>query len=136
MKLRHYFNPQNSVDNYTLVYATNGNAYDVWTDVLADSLMAIIDPEKFKIAALKEKFLSEILEKDDKGLIQTYKAVSNIFDGDETLIERFLLYRAYALRYGSGPESSIHAFKFLIAKFPNSESAQQGLTDAKAVINK
>lgn len=136
VKLRHYFNPKNSLDNYTLVYATNGNAYDIWTDVLADSLMAIIDPEKFEMAALKEQFLSDILEKDGKGLIQIYKAVSNIFDGDETMIERFLLYRAYALRYGSGPESSIPAFKFLIAKFPNSDRAQQGLTNAKAVINK
>lgn len=136
VKLRYYFNPKDSLDNYTLVYATNGNAYDVWTDVLADSLMAIIDPEKFKMAALKEQFLSEILEKDGKGLIPIYKAVSNIFDGDETLIERFILYRAYALRYGSGPETSIPAFKFLLAKFPNSDRAQQGLIDAKAVNNK
>jgi CubicO group peptidase (beta-lactamase class C family) len=136
VKLRYYFNPKNSLDNYTLVYATNGNAYDVWTDVLADSLMAIIDPEKFEMAALKEQFISEILEKDGKGLIPLYKAVSNIFDGDKTLIERFLLYRAYALKYGSGRKSSIPAFKFLVEKFPNSARAQQGLTDAKAVNNK
>jgi len=131
VKLRHYFNPNNRLDNYTLVYATNGNAYDVWTDVLADSLMAIIDPKKFEMAAIKEQFLSNILDDDSKGLILTYKAISNILDGDETLIERFLLYRAYALRYGRGPASSIPAFKFLITKFPNSEPAQQGLIDAK-----
>jgi len=136
VKLRHYINPKNSSDNYTLVYATNGNAYDVWTDVLADSLMAIIAPEKFKMAALKEQFLTDILEKDAKGLISIYNAVSNIFDADETLMERFLLYRAYALRYGSGAESSMPAFKFLIAKFPNSALAQQSLTDVKALIAK
>ena len=136
VKLRYYFNPKDSLDNYTLVYATNGNVYDVWTDVLADSLMVIIDPEKFKMAALKEQFLSEILEQNDKGLMPIYKAVSNIYDSDEILIERFFLYRAYALRYGSGPESSIPAFKFLIEKFPNSIRAQQGLTDAKALNNK
>lgn len=136
VKLRHYLNPKNISDNYTLVYATNGNANDVWTDVLADSLMAIIDPKRFKMAKLKEQFLSDILEKDGKGLKSIYKDVSSIFNGDETLIERFLLYRAYALRYGSGRESSISAFKFLIEKFPNSERAQQGLIDAMTVNNK
>jgi len=134
VKLRHYFNPKDSEDNYTLVYATNGNAYDVWTDVLADSLMAIIDPEKFAFAAIKEQFLSNIFEKNDKGLTETYKAVSNIYDGDEALIERFLLYRAYAIRYGSGAKTSIPAFKFLIVKFPNSDRARQALTDANAAI--
>lgn len=59
--------------------------------------MAIIDPEKFEMAALTEKFLSEVLEADDKGMTEIYKAVINIFDGNETLIKRFLLYRAYAL---------------------------------------
>jgi CubicO group peptidase (beta-lactamase class C family) len=134
VKLRHYFNPKDSADNYTLVYATNGNAYDVWTDVLADSLMAIIDPDKFEMAAIKEQFLSNILEKNDKALIEVYKAVSNIFDGDEALIERFLLYRAYALRYGSGAESSIPAFEFLTTKFPNSANARESLADTWSEI--
>ena len=135
VKLRYYVNPQNSSDNYTLVYATNGNAYDVWTDVLADSLMAIIDPERFKMAALKEQFLSSILEKDGKGLISIFDAISIIFNGDEALIEHFLLYRAYALQYGSGPEFSIPAFEYLFNKFPNSDSAKQGLSDVKSMIN-
>jgi CubicO group peptidase (beta-lactamase class C family) len=136
VKLRYYFNPQNSLDNYTLVYATNGNAYDVWTDVLADSLMAIIDSGKFKVAALKEQFLTDILEKDGKGVQELYETASNIFNGDETRTERFFLYRAYALRYGSGPESSIPAFKFLISKFPHSDDARQGLAETEAAINK
>lgn len=136
VKLRHYFNPKNSSDNYTLVYATNGNAHGVWTDVLADSLMAIIAPKKFKLAALKEQFLSDILEANDEGLKQTYQAVSNIFNGNEILIERFLLYRTFALRYGSGPESSIPAFKFLITKFPHSVPAQQGLASTITAMKK
>jgi CubicO group peptidase (beta-lactamase class C family) len=136
VKLRYYFNPINRSDNYTLVYATNGNAYDVWTDVLADSLMAIIDPEKFEMAGLKEQFLSEVLEGDGKRLSEIYKAVAKKLDGDKILIERFLLYRAYALRYGSGPESSIPAFKFLISKFPHSDRAQQGIIETMAAIKK
>lgn len=58
----------------------------------------------------------------------------SIYDGDESSIERFLLYRAYALRYGSGADSSIPAFEFLIIKFPNSENSHESLADTWAVI--
>jgi len=136
VKLRYYFNSDKSSDNYTLIYATNGNRYGVWTDVLAESVMSVIEPETFKTAVLKEQFMTAILENDTDALMQIYKAVSKMFYSDKSLIERFLLYRAYALRYGSGPESSIPAFEFLIAKFPNSASALQGLSDTREAIEK
>jgi CubicO group peptidase (beta-lactamase class C family) len=131
VKLRYYFNPKDSNDNFTLVYATNGNAYDVWTDVLADSVMAIIAPEKFKMAALNERFLTNFLENDIDGLQQTYKILSKAFNNEDKLVESYLINRAYALRYGAGPESSLPAFKFTIGKFPNSNRAQHGLIEAQ-----
>jgi CubicO group peptidase (beta-lactamase class C family) len=136
VKLRHYYNPKESEDNYTLVYATNGNAHGVWTDVLADSLMSIVDPESFEIATIKEQFLSNFFAKNDKGLIDSYKAISKFFDGNKALIERFLLYRSYAIWYGSGVENSIPAFKLLLSKFPNSDRAHRAIIDANALINK
>ena len=104
--------------------------------MLADSVMAIVAPKKFRMAVLKEQFLEAVLENDNRKLEQVYQAVSNTFDGDDAQIERFFLYRAYALRYGSGPESSIPAFKFLITKHPDSEDARQGLVDTESVIGK
>ncbi|MBL4942224.1 MAG: beta-lactamase family protein [Colwellia sp.] len=136
VKLRHYFNTENSLDNFTIAYLTNGNANNVWTDVLAESLMSIVDPEAFKMATLKEQFMTAILEKKINDLPAIYQAVSNIYDGDKASIERFFLYRAYALRYGSGAAFSLPAFKFLIAKFPNSTAALEGFTDTKAAIEK
>jgi len=136
VKLRHYFKKGDNSDNFTIAYLTNGNANDVWTDVLAESLMSIVAPEKFKVAALKEQFMSAILEKRDNTLVKIYQAVSNVYDGDKASIERFFLYRAYALRYGSGAKSSIPAFEFLIANFPNSVRARQGLENTKAAVDK
>lgn len=134
VKLRHYFNAENSSDSFTIAYLTNGNANDVWTDVLAESLMSIIAPKKFKTAALKEQFISAILEKDNATRDKVYNRLLGIYDGDESSIERFLLYRAYALRYGSGADSSIPAFEFLTVKFPNSENSHESLADAWAAI--
>ena len=134
VKLRHYFNKEKPSDNYTIAYLTNGNAYDVWTDVLAESLMSIIAPKRFKTAVLKEQFMNAILEKNSQGLDEIYDDASNLFNGDRSKIERFFLYRAYALRYGSGAKSSIPAFEFLTVKFPNSASARESLADIWATI--
>ncbi len=134
VKLRHYFKTENSSNNYTIAYATNGNANDVWTDVLAESLMSIVAPKEFKIAALKEQFMSAILEKNSEGQNNVYNSLLSIYDGDESSIEGFLLYRAYALRYGSGAASSIPAFEFLTTKFPNSENSRERLAETWAVI--
>jgi len=134
VKLRHYFNAEDSADNYTLAYVTNGNNYGIWTDVLADSLMSIVDPQAFALASLKEQFISAILANDKSSLTAIYNAVSSKLEGDKSLIERFFLYRAYALRYGSGAKSSIAAFEFLIDKFPNSAAASQGLAATRAII--
>lgn len=136
VKLRHYVNINNSADNYTLVYATNGNTHGVWTDVLAESLMSIVEPKKFVMPALKEQFITAILAKNNTDLIKVYQAISTAFDGDEPMIERFLLYRAYALKYGRGAESSLAAFEFLIAKFPKSAQGLKGLADTRAILNK
>ena len=73
VKLRHYFKKENSSDNFTIAYLTNGNANDVWTDVLAESLMSLIAPEKFKMAALKEQYMGAILEKDDEARDKVYR---------------------------------------------------------------
>ena len=129
VKLRHYFKPDNPTDNYTIAYVTNGNAYSVWTDVLAESVMSIVAPEKFKLAALKEQFISAVLENNLDSLNNIFNSLSTIFKGDSSSIERFMLYRAYALKYGSGAKSSIPAFEFLASKYPNSVNARETLAD-------
>ena len=132
VKLRHYFKNDNSSDNYTIAYVTNGNAYDVWTDVLADSLMSIVSPKAFNLAGLKEQFMTAVLENNGEGLSALYDKLTVILAGDTSAIQQFLLYRSYALRYGSGAKSSIVAFEFLNKKFPNSANARQSLADAWA----
>lgn len=134
VKIRYYFNPNNPIDNYTIAYLTNGNAYSVWTDVLAESVMSIVDPTTFKMAALKEQFITAILSQNSNTISQAYAAIENAFQGDKAQIERFILYRSYALKYGSGVKSSIPAFKFLVSKFPESKSAQQALIEAIATL--
>jgi CubicO group peptidase (beta-lactamase class C family) len=132
VKLRHYFSKDNPTDNYTLAYLTNGNAYSVWTDVLAESLMSIIEPTKFKIPALKEQYMSAIFDKDTNRLNHIYQKVSLLFDSNLAKIEEFFLIRAYALQYGSGANSSIPAFELLTAMFPASANARESLADAWA----
>lgn len=134
VKLRYYFKPHDPADNYTIAYVTNGNAYDVWTDVLAESVMSIVAPEEFQLAALKEQFMSAVFDKNSEGLNQVFNSLSNIFDNAQASIERFIIYRAYALKYGSGAESSISAFEFLTSKYPNSANAQESLADTLAEI--
>lgn len=134
VKLRHYFKKENNSNSFTIAYVTNGNANDVWTDVLAESLMSIVDPEAFKMTALKEQFMSAILRGDSEGPNQVYNRLLSIHEDNKSSIERFLLYRAYALRYGSGARSSIPAFEFLTDKFPNSVNARESLADTWAAI--
>jgi len=134
VKLRYYFNPDNNADNYTLAYLTNGNTHGVWTDVLAESVMSIIAPKQFKIATLKTQFISAILEQNTNELTSIYRAISKHFNGDVVAIERFILYRAYALKYASGVKAAIPAFEFLVNKFPSSENAIATLADIKAAI--
>ena len=67
-------------------------------------------------------YFDKVMEKEcfyhnNDGLQHTFNLVSDTFDSDEIFIERFLLDRAYALRYGSEPESSIQAFELLLKNF-------------------
>ena len=135
VKLRHYFSTEDTADNYTLAYLTNGNANGVWTDVLAESLMSIVAPKSFEMAVLKDQFISDILTKDDIGLTKTYHAIAKAFDNDQTLIEDFIRYRAYALRYGSGVASSVPAFEFISEKFPHSTRAQKNLAEIRTLLD-
>ncbi|MDP5148954.1 serine hydrolase domain-containing protein [Rheinheimera baltica] len=134
VKLRHYYNVENAADNYTLVYMTNGNANDVWTDVLADSVMSVIAPETFKMATLKEQFVEAVLANNIRLMNDVYDAVKAMKGNDTAAVEQFLLYRAYSLKYGSGVASSVGAFEFLVEKFPASENAQQSLNQIKQLL--
>lgn len=131
VKLRHYFNMENRSDNYTLVYMTNGNAYNVWTDVLADSVMSIIAPKVFNLAQLKEQFISATLSKNKDAMEQVFTTLKAAQLPPDFSSERFLLYRAYSIRYASGIEASIPAFEFLVEKFPESKSAKEHLNKMK-----
>jgi tetratricopeptide (TPR) repeat protein len=100
--------------------------------IMSVTTVATIAPKKFKMAGYKEEFMSAIFNKDSDKLNPIFKSVPNILQGNEASIERFFLYRAYALRYGSGADSSIPAFKFVTSKFPDSTNAQKSLADAWA----
>lgn len=132
VKLRHYFSSEDPDDNYTLAYLTNGNTNNVWTDILADSVMSIVAPTVFSTAKLKEQFVSAALAKNQKAMEQVYKSLRAKETEDDHSIERFLLYRAYSIFYGSGAKASIPAFEFLVAKFPDSENAQKSLDEARS----
>ncbi|MCW8997972.1 MAG: serine hydrolase, partial [Kangiellaceae bacterium] len=134
IKLRHYFQPGFNGDNYTIAYLTNGNSNGVWTDVLAESMMSIVDSQQFKQASLNEQFLAAAIEGKDKDLQRVFSNARNIFGNDLKALERFLLYRAYAVRYGVGAKASIAAFEFYVKQFPQSTSALSGLAEAWAAI--
>ncbi len=136
IKLRHYFNPADESDNYTVAYATNGNAYSVWTDVLTESLVSNIAPQRFVMAALKERFMTASLSGKEDEIDAIYPEIVRYFNSDKKAIEQFILYRAYALRYGSGGQSSLSAFEYLLKKFPDSKSGKRGLEHIKTLINK
>ena len=127
VKLRHYFNKENGKDSYTIAYLTNGNANSVWTDVLTDSLMSIIDEKQFKKAYLAEQFISFVLNKDSKNLQVLYERLDKVFQGDQSAIEYFIFYNAYGVRYGAGLIASLPAFELLTSKFPNSAKAWASL---------
>jgi len=121
--------------NYSLVYMTNGGGSDVWTDVLADSIMGIVSPTNFKTASLKEAYITAILEGNESQLNAiTNKLISDLALSDEAL-ESFLLYRAYAIRYGVGIEASLPAFAFLAKILPNSERAKRALRSLTSKLN-
>lgn len=131
VKLRHYFNMENRSDNYTLVYMTNGNAYNVWTDVLADSVMSIIAPKVFNLAQLKEQFISATLTKNKEIMEQVFTTLNKAKLPPDFSNERFFLYRAYAIRHACGIKASIPAFEFLVEKFPESTGAKEHLNKMK-----
>ncbi len=133
--LRYYFKDEKSTDTYILAYATNGNANGVWMDVLADSLMAIIDPNEFELAHLKEQSIKSILAKDKSILSKIYKQISTFYNNDHSKIESFLINRAYAVKYGVGVNPSIRAFQFILSKYPQSKDAKHGLSEAKKGLN-
>lgn len=135
VKLRHYYNQNTPAENYTIVYMTNGNAYDVWTDVLADSVMSIISPETFELASLKEKFITAVLNNNKTEMNRLFTLLSERNLDANLSLERFLLYRAYAIRYGCGIKASLPAFEFIVEKFPHSKSARTNFQNMKKASN-
>ena len=129
VKIRHYFKSVPNEDSFTIAYLTNGNANNVWTDILTDSLMSIIDPKQFRMASLNEQFVSLVLNEDKQNLNIFYERLFNAFDGEESTIERFILYNSYGVRYGSGARASLPAFELLTSKFPNSSNAWDSLAE-------
>lgn len=135
VKLRHYVNTTDDADSYTLAYVTNGNANGVWTDVLADSVMAIIEPEVFSLAKLKQQFMTAVLSNNKSNMNSVYKAVGSALNDDSSSLERFFLYRAYSVRYAKGLKASLPAFEFLVNKFPESINARKTLAQIHSEIN-
>ncbi|KGJ90939.1 serine hydrolase [Colwellia psychrerythraea] len=127
VKIRHYFKDDANEDSYTIAYLTNGNANSVWTDILADSLMAIVDAEQFNMAHLSQQFISAVLAQDSKNLQLVYAGLSKAFDSEQSAIEYFIWYNAYGIRYSAGLNASLSAFVWLTSKFPNSEKAWSSL---------
>lgn len=133
VKLRHYFSDDNTSDSYTIAYLTNGNSNNVWTDVLTESVMAIIAPSQFKNALLNERFITAALNKSPTELESVYAKAEKLFTGDQKELEQFLMYRSYSIRYGVNTKASIPAFKYYVKKFPKSENAWSSLADSWAL---
>ncbi len=127
VKLRHYFSDDPSQDSYTIAYLTNGNANSVWTDILADSLMAIIDSEQFEMAHLSQQFISAVFSQDSKSLQVVYNGLSKALEEEQSAIEYFVWYNAYGIRYSAGVNASLPAFEWLTSKFPESAKAWTSL---------
>ena len=134
VKLRHYFKSEPDTDSYTIAYLTNGNANDVWTDVLAESMVSIIDPEQFKLASLNETFLTAAIEGKTKDMQRVYDDAIKYFEKDLKALERFVIYRSYAIRYGAGAKTAIPAFEFYTLVFPKSANAWDSLAETWAAI--
>lgn len=130
VKLRHYFNKNTDLDTYTIAYLTNGNAYDVWTDVLTDSLMAIISPDQFKKAVLNESFMEQVLLKEKGNLEKIYEKALNHFNHNHADTERFLTNYSYAIRFGAGNQTALEAFAFAAKKYPMSANSWDNLAGA------
>lgn len=126
VKIRHYFSNDPNQDNYTIAYLTNGNANSVWTDILTDSLMAIVDPQQFKLAHLSQQFIAAALAQDSKNLPAVYEDLTKVFD-EQSAIEYFIWYNAYGVRYSAGLQASLPAFELLTSKFPDSAKAWRSL---------
>ena len=137
VKLRHYVN-SNQTDSYTITYMSNGNSHGVWTDILADSLMAIIDKNQFILADLSEQFISLVLQatikNNDKKLQLFYIELSKALNHDATALERFLVDYAYGVRFGAGIQASLPAFEFYTKKFPKSANAWEYLAETWQII--
>ena len=134
VKLRHYVSRHDSAKSYTLVYMTNGNAHGVWTDLLADSVMSLVAPDTFKTAAVKDQFIEAGLDNNLLAMNRLYNKVKELYGGDLEAVERFLMYRAYAVQYASGIESAMIVFEFWNEKFPDSQRAQRGLNQARKAV--
>jgi len=133
VKLRHYFNDDQD-DSYTIAYMTNGNSRGVWTDILADSLMAIIDKDQFKLAKLGENFITFTLDNNHRLLREFYTELTTVLKGDTKKIERFIINYSYGIMYGVSAKSSIVAFELYAEKFPKSANAWDSLADVWLVL--
>ena len=135
VKLRHYFSKNSGKDTYTIAYLTNGNSYNVWTDVLTDSLMSIVSPDQFKKAVLNEKFMEQVLLGDKGNLEIVYEKAFNYFNHNHCDTERFLNNYSYAIRFGAGNQPALEAFSFVTMKYPRSANAWDNLGGAWLLQN-
>ena len=135
VRLSHYLSPTMQGDNYTLVYLTNGDAYDGWTSQLMDSLMAEMAPAQFPHARSAERLLDAAFAKEtDAQLDELAKTLSNNTYVQQQGLERFVMIRAYNLLYSANPRVALPLFRLNTRLFPDSPGAWNNLARAWQVL--
>lgn len=131
VKLGHYFKSTPDIDNYSIIYLTNGNNRSVWTDVLTGSLMALIDPRKFPLEAARQGLYDHLLGGATPDELDQY--IAGLAKNDAVRargLERFINWNAYAVQYASGLEAGLAIFELNTRQFPKSALAWSELAEA------
>ncbi len=144
VRLSHYYQSDPAQGNLTVVYFTNGNAYEAWTSILVDSVTSIVAAELFPMALMSSELIDLAIDHSNENQLDDY------FDKlmkDKRVqvygVERFVNMTAYGLMFSKGAESGLPLFKLNTRQFSDSPNVWDSLADAwlkqgnseKAILN-
>jgi CubicO group peptidase (beta-lactamase class C family) len=131
-------------DSFTIIYLTNGSARNVWSRTLVESLMAAIEPERFRMEAISEQLIAyasqpapepgppgaaEPTQLPAEAMVRQLQAVAA---RDGLTLERRINETGYAVLETQGSAAAVKVFELNTRLFPQSANARASLSEAQA----
>ncbi|WP_051293594.1 serine hydrolase domain-containing protein [Pseudoduganella violaceinigra] len=132
VRVRLLWPEQGDGDTYTIVYLTNGSASNVWSRTLVESLMAAIDPARFRMEAISESLIGYATQPDAAGREALLRQLQADAARDGAALERRINETGYAMLETRGSATAVKIFELNTQLFPQSANARDSLAQAQA----